>query len=66
MKNHYCSEPFCMARVEVNGECCEEHDLDNKLSRIETATREIIELVKQHNEELAYDCERILDKYSWT
>jgi hypothetical protein len=31
---------------------------------LESAIKEIIELVKSHDEELAYDCERILDKWS--
>lgn len=32
--------------------------------RLEKAIDEIIKLVKTHNEELAYDCERIINKLS--
>ncbi len=33
---------------------------------LESALKEVIELVRKHNEELAYDCSRIVDKWSWT
>lgn len=34
--------------------------------RLEKAIDEIIKLVKNHDEELAYDCEKIIDKLSET
>lgn len=34
--------------------------------RLSSAIKEIIELVQSHNEELALDCEKILDKWSCT
>lgn len=34
--------------------------------RLSSVIKEIIELVKSHNEELALDCEKILDKWSCT
>lgn len=34
--------------------------------RLQSAVKEIIELVKTYNGELALDCEKILDKWSWT
>lgn len=43
---------------------CQQH-IDENI-KLELALKEILELVKSHNEELGYDCERILDKWSWT
>ena len=38
----------------------------SKEDNLEKAIKEIIELVELHDEELAYDCRRILDRDSWT
>lgn len=44
--------------------------LDTKLVdeniRLSSAIKEMLELVKSHDEELALDCEKILDRHSLT